>query len=236
MRKVRCVVVLVGLAACGSKRPPVAIGNGVVESNEPTPSAVVAEPAGCTVQATGTMILDGASAPIELRVCTSGHDYPYGEEKAEDGFVIYHRTAVLVARPGKGELTMQVGEFDDGWESGETWKLIGVVPGPGKTSGAVALQSDGTQPEPGLGGHHVGVHVLAVVHGAWQAVFEREANAVDAWPVDSTLHVESCTVGSGTGPGSGANAGACRDHGPDEAVEARSYVLRWDGAAITEGP
>ena len=157
---------------------------------------------------------------------------------AADGFIIHHRKAVLVATTPQGELPIEIALWDDGWEMGETWTLVGVLSAPPKTNGAVVLRSDGSGPAPGIEARQGSLRVMTVRHGEWQEAFLRNANVIEATIAHDAVVAAACDLArtdTGTG-GPGANAPVCRDREPDQDVVAAAFTLQWDGAAIHELP
>ncbi len=222
------------VVACGPKPATERIGNAAT----PVDAAVASAPGACEDGGVATMTLEGAEVPIALRICTEGEEHPYGEEKAADGFIIHHRKAVLVATTPQGELPIEIALWDDGWEMGETWTLVGVLSAPPKTNGAVVLRSDGSGPAPGIEARQGSLRVMTVRHGEWQEAFLRNANVIEATIAHDAVVAASCDLArtdTGTG-GPGANAPVCRDREPDQDVVAAAFTLQWDGAAIHELP
>ncbi|MCE9578196.1 MAG: hypothetical protein K8W52_34035 [Deltaproteobacteria bacterium] len=234
-RDIGAVAVAVGLAACGPRAAPPTLANAAPTPVTPAPAK---PPDGCEATGSGMMTLEGAQVPIELLFCTLGSDAPYGPEKAEDGFVLYHRKAVLVAHAPTGDLSTEIALWDDGWEMGEVWTLVGVFAAPPKTNGAVVLRSDGNGPAPGIEGRQGSLRVMTVRHGEWEEAFLRNANVIDVSMTPDLVTAESCDLArtdTGTG-GPGANADACASRDPDQDVVAHPFSLQWDGAAIQEVP
>jgi hypothetical protein len=217
----RAIVAGVGVgiacAACGAR--PVAsrvVPRSIAVASTPTPAHVDAgsatpdEVGACAVMASLSMRVAGRNAPVRLLVCELGEQHPYGDERAADGFVLRDRRADLVLDRVGDPVTTTLATWQDSWQRGGAWTLVGVLVAPGG-EGAMVVKGESNRPSPDLVGVDSVLRVMAVRGGVWEVVHQTEAPVV--YPRLSAdgrvLTVDTCDDGDGA-----------------------TFELRWDGQAV----
>jgi hypothetical protein len=218
----RAIVAGVGVgvacAACGARpaasravpRPAVASTPMPARVDAGSASDEVGDGGACAVAASLPMRVAGHNAPVRLLVCELGEQHPCGDERAADGFVLRDRRADLVLDRVGDPVTTTLATWQDSWQRGGAWTLIGVLVAPGG-EGAMVVKGESSGPSPDLAGVDSVVRVMAVRGGVWEVVHQTEAPVVDPrLSADGrVLTVDTCDDGDGA-----------------------TFELRWDGQAV----
>jgi hypothetical protein len=241
----RAAWIAIALAACGhaartappplaNTPPPTTTDAGVVaeaadEDAATDPDAEDADDDAfqpeCTPGDALPMHVDGKDTPVHLDVCTTGE---HREGPPDSGFVLHDRTATLVLDRAE-PLRTTVADWQDGWEDGSTYTLVGVLRAHGGGDSAVLIAVSSYGPADGLDGVNGALLVYAVQDGAWQQVHTVDARVVTARIAKNQRYatVETCDPPA---QGTGTGGGACEHYDGD----GRTFALRWEGGKIRE--
>lgn len=214
MIEVRAAFVIVVVAACGGTRTSQA--PVVANHAPPAPDASVrpervpegdeSKDESCEPSGDTAVRVAGRDYTARLVTCDLGEEHPNGDEAAEQGFVIHHKRADLVLDRAGDEITTTLGEWDNGWEDGSSWILIGAL-----GDGAVVVEANSYGPADGLDGESAVLQVMAVRGPAWEKVYETSAPEIEAKIAGGVATLET------------------RDQSGDKTLE-----LRWDGVRVDE--
>ena len=182
-----------------------------VASPAPAPAARY-EPvleAGCEH---GDQLAFAPGITVEIATCSDAEKH----DPNDPDLTTVDRSAMLVLHGRKPE-PFELGTWEQGWEWGGSWELLGVLRG---DAGNAVISLESGQSEDS---RHSRVHVHAVVAGAWREVFA----ALDADDIDVTIAADdrSASVSYCDGDDTGE---ACRE----DPTRLHVAELRWDGQRI----
>ncbi|HTJ41454.1 MAG TPA: hypothetical protein VL463_05135 [Kofleriaceae bacterium] len=244
------IVSLLGAAACGSAKPaptvlankPAPIDAGAAAASEEEVDAapdegtgegegedVVYEPT-CDSGESQTVIVAGKDSPAHIETCTTGEQQA---SQTDPGLVYKDRVATLVIEPpGVDPVSHELATWQDGWEDGQSYSLVGVLKSRGRGDGVLLIESSSYGPADGLNGVSAGLSVMAFANGEWQEVHTMSAAVIEvSMSKDGRVAtVDTCdppAKGTGTGCDNLTTPGGYDGDG-------RTFELRWEGGRVKQ--
>jgi hypothetical protein len=220
------------LAACGHAAPAPAR----VLANSPSPIDAAPPDAdddaggddgvACTSGTEAPMHVGGADGGAHLDECTD----TVGEEHGD--MTIYNARIELVVTHGDARETLEIAEWQKGWEDGMGGTLVGVLAAPNHDD-VVLVSTSAWGTGDGLEAVSATLTAYAVQGGALVKIRDLQAAVIDATVATDGSHatIETCDApAQGVGTGGGAcDAGAAHYDGDGKTIE-----WRWTGKAIRE--